>query len=106
MAPATPSKKNKVVQRGKDVYLLFLGKNALTKEELMMEVALAAMEFAVPVSFDPRNFALFTNIFHFSVSVKCGTTIAENNTYFESGGSETGGCSVTVCPCSDNICQV
>ena len=42
----------------------------------------------------------------FTVAIKCGTTVAENNTYFESGGSESGGCSVKICPCSDNICQV
>jgi len=39
-------------------------------------------------------------------AIKCGTTVAENNTYFESGGSESGGCSVKICPCSDNICQL
>ena len=39
-------------------------------------------------------------------SGRCGQTIAENNTYFESGGSEGGECKLTICPCSDNICQV
>ena len=49
---------------------------------------------------------LFNHILNFTVSIKCGTTVAENNTYFESGGSESGSCSVKICPCSDNICQV
>jgi len=39
-------------------------------------------------------------------SLSCGSTIAENNTYWESGGSETGSCGVTICPCSDNICRL
>ena len=42
----------------------------------------------------------------FSVSLSCGSTIAENNTYWESGGSEVGSCGVTICPCSTNICKV
>jgi len=38
--------------------------------------------------------------------VKCGETIAENITYFESTGDEDGACSIKVCPVSDNICQL
>ena len=49
---------------------------------------------------------LFNHILNFTVAIKCGTTVAENNTYFESGGSESGSCTVKICPCSDNICQV
>lgn len=41
-----------------------------------------------------------------SFAVKCGTTISENNTYFESGGSETGNCKLKLCPCNNNICQL
>ena len=37
---------------------------------------------------------------------RCGDTIAENNTYFESQGSEAGNCALKICPCSDNICQL
>ena len=48
----------------------------------------------------------FNHILNFTVAIKCGTTVAENNTYFESGGSESGSCTVKICPCSDNICQV
>jgi len=36
----------------------------------------------------------------------CGDTVSENNTYFESSGSEVGSCTVKICPCSDNICQL
>merc|ERR1719162_291060 len=39
-------------------------------------------------------------------SLSCGSTIAENNTYWESGGSEVGSCGVTICPCSTNICKL
>ena len=42
----------------------------------------------------------------FLVSLSCGSTISENNTYWESGGSEVGSCGVTICPCSTNICKV
>ena len=41
-----------------------------------------------------------------AVVVKCGTTTTENNTYFESGGSETGSCQINICKASTNICQV
>ncbi|TRY80429.1 hypothetical protein TCAL_15494, partial [Tigriopus californicus] len=41
-----------------------------------------------------------------AVSATCGQTSNENCTYFESAGSEIGGCSLTICPCGDNICQV
>ncbi|XP_059097602.1 uncharacterized protein LOC131891926 [Tigriopus californicus] len=39
-------------------------------------------------------------------SATCGQTSNENCTYFESAGSEIGGCSLTICPCGDNICQL
>jgi len=39
-------------------------------------------------------------------TLSCGSSISENNTYWESGGSESGSCDVTICPCSDNICQL
>jgi len=37
---------------------------------------------------------------------RCGASVAENCTYFESNGGETGGCSLEICPCSSNICQM
>ena len=40
----------------------------------------------------------------FAVKLNCGDMSAENLTYFESTGSETGTCSVKICPVSDNIC--
>merc|ERR1719445_2730462 len=39
-------------------------------------------------------------------ALNCGATSSENNTYFESTGSETGSCNLKICPCNDNICQV
>ncbi|XP_059098987.1 uncharacterized protein LOC131893073 [Tigriopus californicus] len=41
-----------------------------------------------------------------SFTVNCGGTRSENCTYFESSGNEAGSCLATVCPCSDNICQL
>ena len=40
------------------------------------------------------------------VALNCGSTSTENNTYFESRGSESGSCRLKICPCNDNICQV
>jgi hypothetical protein len=44
----------------------------------------------------------------FSVVLGCGSTIAENCTYFQSATSNqaTGQCSVSICKCSSDICQV
>jgi len=39
-------------------------------------------------------------------ALNCGATSSENNTYFESTGSETGSCNLKICPCNDNICQL
>lgn len=39
-------------------------------------------------------------------TLSCGDSSAENCTYFQSTGSEIGQCSITVCPCNDNICQL
>eukprot|EP00095_Tigriopus_kingsejongensis_P008922 maker-scaffold279_size225217-snap-gene-1.24 protein:Tk08922 transcript:maker-scaffold279_size225217-snap-gene-1.24-mRNA-1 annotation:"hypothetical protein DAPPUDRAFT_311633" len=39
-------------------------------------------------------------------TLNCGSTLAENCTYFESTGGEVGACQATICPCSDNICQL
>merc|ERR1711936_42063 len=36
----------------------------------------------------------------------CGSTVSENNTYFVSSGSTTGSCTLKICECSDNICQL
>ena len=43
---------------------------------------------------------------NFSVTLGCGSTVSENNTYFVSSGSTTGSCTLKICECSDNICQV
>jgi len=39
-------------------------------------------------------------------ALNCGSTSTENNTYFESRGSESGSCRLKICPCNDNICQL
>eukprot|EP00095_Tigriopus_kingsejongensis_P003561 maker-scaffold877_size102761-snap-gene-0.12 protein:Tk03561 transcript:maker-scaffold877_size102761-snap-gene-0.12-mRNA-1 annotation:"PREDICTED: uncharacterized protein LOC100161421" len=39
-------------------------------------------------------------------TLNCGASSTENCTYFESTGGEVGACRATVCPCSDNICQL
>merc|ERR1719510_2137715 len=37
-----------------------------------------------------------------SFKVECGATISENNTYFESGGSEKGNCGIKICKANEN----
>lgn len=39
-------------------------------------------------------------------ALNCGGTSSENNTYFESTGSDSGSCTAKICPCNDNICQL
>merc|ERR1712226_891429 len=36
----------------------------------------------------------------------CGASVAENCTYFESAGGESGACSLEICPCGSGICQM
>ena len=42
----------------------------------------------------------------FSVTVRCGASSSENCTYFEGGSSEVGPCSLKICRCDQNVCQV
>ena len=41
-----------------------------------------------------------------SVTLNCGGRTYQNCTYLENVGTEVGACSVTICPGSDNICQL
>ena len=45
-------------------------------------------------------------ILFFIVTLSCGATSSENCTYFQSSTNDPGACRVTICPCSDNICQL
>ena len=36
----------------------------------------------------------------------CGSTYAENCTYFEVNGASSGDCNAKICKCSSDICQV
>ena len=87
-------------------------KNALAKEVLMMEVAHLDMGFVVYVSTKNNllgilNLKIYLYFFFFKVSLGCGATISENNSYFvSSGSSSSGDCRLKVCQCNDDICQV
>ncbi len=51
----------------------------------------------------------FFFFWYLAVTVSCGETSSENCTFFNSGaggGIMSGGCQVTICPISSNICQV
>ena len=39
------------------------------------------------------------------VSIRCGGSSTENNTYFQSTGTETGACNVNICPL-EGVCQL
>jgi hypothetical protein len=41
-----------------------------------------------------------------SVSLNCGGSSSQNCTYFVSTGTEVGECTMSVCPCNNNICQL
>merc|ERR1711976_1015967 len=38
-------------------------------------------------------------------SIRCGGSSSENNTYFQSTGTDTGSCNVQICP-REHICQL
>lgn len=39
-------------------------------------------------------------------TVRCGASSSENCTYFEGGSSEVGPCSLKICRCDQNVCQL
>ena len=41
-----------------------------------------------------------------TVTLGCGETSVENNTYFEVTSPTAGQCSAKICPCNENICQI
>ena len=54
-----------------------------------------------------QDYSVSSIKFSISVSMGCGTTTSENTTYFEETSvSNTGGCSMEVCKCDTNICQI
>ena len=68
-----------------------------------VSVALVSFSYVFPHSLKRSK----NNILLFSlVTLNCGGRSDQNCTYFESVGTEVGACSVTICPCGDNICQL
>ena len=51
---------------------------------------------------DPFRSLIYIN----AVTIGCSSTSSENCTYFESNGFSTGGCSATICPANNNVCQL
>ena len=49
---------------------------------------------------------IFNQRILFTVSITCGQTSTENCTYFDNSGANLGACSATICPTTNNICQV
>ena len=82
-------------------------KNVLNSEAPMTEVVLKDTECVAPVI---DHYKMYSNVFFkilsFLVIGRCGDTISQNNTYFESRGSESGSCTLKICKCSTNVCQL
>ncbi len=79
----------------------------------MTDLVPVDMESAALVSLISYNFSAISKFFipvfakkNISVTLTCGGTSSENCTYFDSSSPVAGGCSVTICPCNNNICQV
>ena len=70
------------------------------------EAALPATGCAVHVRTDFFLYDKFIISFLFLVALNCGETSSQNNTYFESDGSEVGSCNLKICSMNSNICQV
>ena len=87
------------------INLINLGKNVLKKAGPTTGAVLKDTEYAAPVRYTIFYVSISIILF-FLVIARCGQTIAENNTYFESQGSESGNCALKICPCSDNICRI
>ena len=87
------------------INLINLGKNVLKKAGPTTGAVLKDTEYAAPVRYT-LFYVSISIYFYILVIARCGQTIAENNTYFESQGSESGNCALKICPCSDNICQL
>ena len=85
--------------------LVTLLKNVKPKVELIQDPVPLVMESVVLVSLKMFLFEILLNK-TFSVTVRCGAVSSENCTYFESSGSEVGGCGVKICRCDANVCQL
>ena len=66
-----------------------------------------AMEFAAHVNLKLNlTNTLMPHQALLTVVANCGDTFAENNTYFESTSATAGACTIKICPCNNNICQL
>ena len=86
-------------------------KNVKAKGELIQELALLDMASVAHVSVNKLKTHKISKKINSVcclkiVTVRCGAESRENCTYFESTGSEVGPCSVKICKCDDNVCQV
>ena len=87
---------------------------SVTQEtELLRERAPVDMVSAVSVSWVKFSHLLeyipfmTINDNSFSVDKGCGETSSENSTYFKSAGAmASGACTLEICRCNNNICQV
>ncbi len=83
--------------------------SAPAREEPILDPVLQVTECAALVSYKSIMSSLnipFIDSFVVPVTLRCGSSSNENCTYFESSGSEIGGCSVKICQCDSNVCQV
>ncbi len=88
-------------------------RSARTGEGRTREAALMAMESAALVcTICPAHELLCKQVTNvpipliYLVDINCGAMSNENCTYFESNSPTAGGCTATICPCNNDICQV
>ena len=96
------------------IKLIISVKNVLTRVEQMMVVVQVDLVSAAHVSFTLILYLINiqqwcdSNLFHFLVSLGCGSTNSENNSYIiqSSSTSVSNPCKHKICPCSTNVCRI
>ena len=96
------------------IKLIISVKNVLTRVEQMMVVVQVDLVSAVHVSFALILYLINiqqwcdSKIFYFLVSLGCGSTNSENNSYIiqSSSTSISNPCKHKICPCSTNVCRI
>ena len=96
------------------IKLIISVKNVLTRVEQMMVVVQVDLVSAAHVNFTLILYLINiqqwcdSKIFYFLVSLGCGSTNSENNSYIiqSSSTSISNPCKHKICPCSTNVCRI
>ena len=96
------------------IKLIISVKNVLTRVEQMMVVVQVDLVSAAHVNFTLILYLINiqqwcdSKLFYFLVSLACGSTNSENNSYIiqSSSTSISNPCKHKICPCSTNVCRI